>query len=100
MKTDNYIYRQMHEAALPLLPAIVRRILPNGKTAGHEYTAINPRRADTGLGSFKVNLLTGRWADFAVGASGGDITSLIAYVQAISQSEAVGLLAGMIGRTL
>ena len=30
-----------------------------------EYVALNPTRADKRAGSFKINLQTGRWADFA-----------------------------------
>ena len=45
---------------------------------GHEYVARNPTRADRRPGSFKINLRTGRWADFATGDKGGDPVSLAA----------------------
>jgi hypothetical protein len=35
------------------LPAHLARTLPGGKIVGREYVAINPRRADRQLGSFK-----------------------------------------------
>ena len=38
-----------------------------------------PRRADHRKGSFKINLTTGRWSDFATGDAGGDLVSLAAY---------------------
>lgn len=99
MKNADF-YHRLHQASLPLLPAILRRVLPNGKVEGNEYIALNPRRADSRLGSFKINLRTGRWADFAANITGGDATSLIAYVQAVSQSEAAHILTRMIGRAL
>ena len=33
-------------------------------TRGPRIFALNPRRGDRRLGSFKINLRTGRWADF------------------------------------
>ena len=59
-------------AAVAALPAVLARIVPGGKILGREYTALNPTRADRRPGSFKVNLRTGRWADFATGDKGGD----------------------------
>lgn len=97
MRFDRDHFSHVHEQALPFLPAILRRLLPQGKTDGHEYVALNPRRADSALGSFKVNLLTGKWADFAVNASGGDVTSLVAYVLCLSQSDAARAVLRMIG---
>ena len=41
---------------------------------------MNPTRPDRRAGSFKVNLRTGRWADFATGDKGGDAVSLAAYL--------------------
>jgi putative DNA primase/helicase len=45
--------------------SILRQWLPNGKIQGGEYVALNPKRQDNSEGSFKVNLRTGYWADFA-----------------------------------
>jgi hypothetical protein len=39
--------------------------LPDGKREGREWVARNPTRPDTHLGSFKTNLDTGIWCDFA-----------------------------------
>jgi hypothetical protein len=60
-------------------------------------TARNPRRADRRPGSFRINLNTGRWADFATGDGGGDVVSLAAYLFSISQAEAARQIAGMLG---
>src|SRR4029077_19890124 len=58
-------FETINHAALPVLPAILNRLIPGGKILGREYVALNPTRADRCPGSFKVNLRTGRWADFA-----------------------------------
>jgi hypothetical protein len=97
MQFNRDYFLRVHEQAMPFLPAILRRVLPQGKVDGHEYVALNPRRADSDLGSFKINLLTGKWADFAVNASGGDVTSLVAYILCLSQSDAALAVLNMIG---
>lgn len=88
----------INAAALACLPAIVQRWLPDGRREGREWSARNPRRVDRRLGSFKVNLKTSRWADFALpDVRGGDPVSLAAYLQGCSQSEAARALARMLG---
>lgn len=64
--------------------------LPDGRQEGDEWVARNPTRNDSSLGSFKVNLRTGKWADWADGpeAVGGDAVSLYAYINGIRQGEA------------
>jgi hypothetical protein len=64
---------------------------------GAELVALNPRRADRRLGSFKVNRYNGRWADFATGDKGGDPISLVAYLADVPQGAAALLLAQMLG---
>ena len=80
-------------AALSVLAALLARWLPNGRREGHEYLALNPRRADRHLGSFRINLRTGRWTDFATDDRGGDPVSLLAFLEACSQTEAARRLA-------
>jgi hypothetical protein len=87
----------VNAAARAALPALLRRWLPDGKQMGREYVAKNPTRADRRLGSFKVNLNTGKWADFASGDSGGDVVSLAAYLSDTGQGEAARRLADMLG---
>src|SRR5687768_5544486 len=84
-------------ASLPHLGAMVARWLPDGRRCGNEWVARNPTRADRHPGSFKVNLRTGRWADFATGERGGDAISLAAHLHRLSQLEAAQKLAGMLG---
>lgn len=90
-------FAEINRVALPALPAILRRILPDGKAIGGEYVAKNPTRADRRAGSFKINMHSGRWSDFATGDTGGDVVSLVAYLENRSQGEAAELLAVMLG---
>src|SRR5271169_2424653 len=73
-------FARVNRIALAVLPSLLARWLPDGRYEGAEYVVLNPRRVDHRLGSFRVNIRTGRWADFAVeGARGGDVVSLFAY---------------------
>jgi len=90
-------FAAINREALPLLPAILQRLLPNGRREGHEYLALNPRRGDRQPGSFKINLKTGRWADFSSGDKGGDPVSLVAFIENCKQGEAALKLARMLG---
>jgi hypothetical protein len=90
-------FARINMAALPALPALCARWLPGGKRVGREYIALNPTRADKRARSFKVNLQTGRWADFATGDKGSDAVSLAAYLFGLRQSEAADRLAGTLG---
>ena len=83
--------------ALLCFEAVCRRLLPDGRREGHEYLALNPRRNDRRLGSFKVNLKTGQWADFASGHKGRDPVSLVAFIEDCKQGEAALKLARMLG---
>jgi hypothetical protein len=90
-------YDEINRAALAAFPVVLARLLPGGKRVGAELVALNPRRVDRGLGSFKINRYNGRWADFATGDKGGDPISLVAYLADVSQGEAALLLARMLG---
>jgi len=76
---------------------LVSRWLPHGRRVGNEWVARNPTRVDRRPGSFKVNLRSGRWADFATGDAGGDLISLRAYLDGITQGEAARRIAREIG---
>jgi hypothetical protein len=90
-------YRRINGAALAVLPVLLRRWLSNGRQQGREWVALNPRRADRRLGSFRINTVTGRWADFATDDRGGDVVSLVAYLCGLSQSQAARQVADMLG---
>ena len=93
-------FRATNAAALACLGAVLFRLAPGGKVVGGEYVALNPRRADKRTGSFKVRFLgprAGAWSDFATGDKGGDVVSLIAYLDGVSQVEAARRLARLLG---
>ena len=98
MKSNSRLdFETINRAALARLPDLCARWLPDGRCTGHEYVARNPRRNDKRAGSFKINLRSGRWADFASDARGGDPVSLVAYLAGLSQSDAARNLANMLG---
>jgi hypothetical protein len=90
-------FTAINQAAMAALPALLRRWLPDGRREGGEYVALNPTRHDRHLGSFRINMRTGRWADFATGDRGGDPISLAAYLSDLKQREAAEKLADMLG---
>lgn len=94
MKLD---FERINAAALPVLPALAARWLPDGRREGHEWVARNPRRADRKPGSFRVNLNSGKWADFATNDRGGDVISLAAFLSGVGQADAARELAKMLG---
>ena len=87
----------INRAALCDLPVLLGRWLPDGRVSGHEYDARNPRRPDRNVGSFRINLRTCKWADFATGDKGGDPISLAAFLFGVSQREAARRLATLLG---
>jgi hypothetical protein len=90
-------FRRVADAALARADAIARRWLPDGRRDGAEFVSRNPTRADRKRGSFKVNLSTGKWGDFATGDRGGDLVSLAAYLFKLSPTEAALKVADMLG---
>lgn len=90
-------FRRVAETARSHADTIVRRWLPNGRREGREWISINPTRGDARPGSFKVNLTTGAWSDFATVHRGGDLVSLAAYLHRLKQSDAALRVAEMIG---
>jgi len=90
-------FAAVNAVALRALPLILSRWLPDGKRLGREFVARNPTRADRSIGSFSINLVTGKWSDFATNHSGGDPVSLAAYLFGLSQVDAARRLADMLG---
>lgn len=90
-------FDRINRSALAVLPALVARWLPDGKRLGREWVARNPRRSDRRAGSFRINLATGKWADFATDDRGGDVVSLAAFISGTGQAEAARSLADMLG---
>ena len=90
-------FDRINAAAMAALPELLARWLPSGRREGKEWVALNPTRTDRHLGSFRINLRTGVWADFATNDRGGDAVSLAAYIFQMQQSEAAEKLAATFG---
>lgn len=96
-RRDRIDFARVNSAALSNARCIVPALLPSGRLDGDEWVARNPQRQDRRLGSFKINLNTGKWADFATGDRGTDLVSLSAFVTGKSQREAAISLAQSLG---
>ncbi len=68
--------------------------LPDGRVEGQEYVAVNPTRGDSRPGSFKINLNTGLWSDFATGDRGKDPVGLLAYIRGMPDGDAAKMILG------
>lgn len=90
-------FSRIADAALARWNVLLPNWLWGGKLDGHEFKALNPTRGDNKLGSFSVNVVTGKWADFATGDQGGDLVSLFAYINGLSQKDAAIALAAILG---
>jgi hypothetical protein len=97
MDARKIAFKRLADIALLYADVLMRRWLPDGRREGAEWVALNPTRADGRRGSFKVNVVSGRWSDFAAGAAGGDLVALAAYLFHIKQSEAAVKVAEMLG---
>jgi putative DNA primase/helicase len=89
-------FADVKAASLRSLDFIIPRLLPGGKRVGDEWVARNPTRNDAKPGSFKVNLKTGVWADFATGETGGDMIDLYVYLNGGSNVQGMNALADML----
>ncbi len=90
-------FQSINRRASDQMRATLSHFLPGGVVRGEEYIVRNPTRADRRPGSFKINMRTGHWADFATGDRGGDVISLVAYINRIGQLDAARLIEEMIG---
>ncbi len=97
MKSASSQFSRVNDIALSVLPSLLNRWLPDGVRVGNEWIARNPRRIDKHKGSFKINITTGKWADFATDDKGGDVISLAAYLCDLTQTQALKELANMLG---
>ena len=59
---------------------ILKRLVGKGKIEGSDYVALNPRRSDKKAGSFRIDIASGKFHDFATGDRGGGIIDLAAFV--------------------
>ncbi len=92
--------RNLAQRILVNWEALLLPLLPDGEVQGVELVARNPRREDKSPGSFRLNLDTGAWADFALeGVRGADALGFLAYVAdttpAAARDLALGKLAAL-----
>ncbi len=59
---------------------VLKYLLGEGKVVGKDYVALNPKRNDGKLGSFRIDIATGMFNDFATGDKGWSIIDLAAFV--------------------
>jgi len=75
--------------------SVLQQLVGQGKIEGSDYVALNPKRKDGRLGSFRIDIKTGRYHDFATGDKGGSIIDLVAFVYNCGIVEAAQRLEGL-----
>ena len=91
-------FAKINRAALDAgLGNLLRRWLPDGRQVADEFQARNPTRNDRKAGSFRINIRTGKWCDFATNDRGGDVVSYVAFITGTGQVEAARNLATALG---
>lgn len=89
-------YAAINAAALARLPDVLGRLLPGGRIVRGEYLCADLHGSQGE--SLRVNLRTGRWADFAApGTKGGSPVDLAAAVTGKPPAEAAHGLSRMLG---
>ncbi|MBV5311173.1 DUF927 domain-containing protein [Chromatium okenii] len=84
-------FREFSDRNAHYTAAICARYLPTGKKVGNEWVVLNPNRSDSKTGSFKINLDTGRWQDWATGDK-GDLVGLVAYLRGVNNGKATQII--------
>lgn len=94
----NVDFRLVAQRALPHAVSIVRQLFPMGKMEGVEWRlgGLDGSKASK-KGSLSINTRTGNWKDFATGEEGGDLISLLAARDGMTQKDAAEELMAMIG---
>ena len=85
------IKRKYRENPLPIL----RELVGQGRIEGSDYVVLNPRRKDGKLGSFRIDINTGRFHDFSTGDRGGSVIDLAMFVYNCGIVEAAQKLEGL-----
>lgn len=82
MPDHAYATETIESMLLSRVEQLARELAPQGKREGMEYKALNPVRPDRKIGSFSINLRTGKWADFADARGARELPclGLIAYL--------------------
>jgi putative DNA primase/helicase len=99
-KRPNIPFKEIADAALNSIDTLLSRWLPGGNVQSGEYKVRNPLRADDKVGSFSINMRSGKWGDFATNDAGLDLIGLYAYLEGIKMNEAAIEVADLIGYPL
>lgn len=91
------LFTSVRRAIAPHTTSLVADWLPSGKRTRNAWVVRNPTRDDRHAGSFRINLHTGQWIDFATQDKGSDLISLRAYLLGLSQYQAAQDLAQQFG---
>lgn len=85
-------FSDLNNRLLGQCPDLLRLWLPGGAKRGREYVCagLQGHRGE----SCSINMQTGAWADFATGAKGGDLVSLYAAINNLTQGNAYLKLGG------
>jgi len=81
-------FKGINEKLLADIETYLNEWLPGGNIEGRNYVVKNPTRDDATPGSFKVELNTGIWKDWATTEKGGDLINLYAYLNGLTDGEA------------
>lgn len=85
-------FQDIKERALENIDLVLEAWLPEGQKKGKRYLSRNPMREDNEEGSFSIDMEKGFWGDFAIGKTGGDLISLVAYLEDCDQGQAASKL--------
>lgn len=78
-RTSGHDAKSVSRLLAQRMELLVSRLGLCGKREGKELIALNPKRADRTPRSFRINLATGFWADFATGDK-GDALDLVCFL--------------------
>jgi hypothetical protein len=81
--------QKINQALLSSSYDYITEWIPGGEVKGAEYIVCNPNRADSSAGSFKINLESGVWAEFATEDKGANLFSLYQYIFQVDEKEAL-----------
>jgi hypothetical protein len=99
MNSQLISFDSINQQALLYSQSLLQSWLPNGVIQGRDYCPLNPTRNDKHIGSFKINIQTGQWHDFATGDKGGSLIDLYAYINNISKKESSEYIAKQLNMT-
>lgn len=86
-------FNDINFQALSNIIGFLKEWLPGGSICGHDYCPLNPTRTDKHQGSFRINIKTAQWHDFATGDKGCGLISLYAYIKNITFTESAKFIA-------